>query len=91
MVCNQILDSETGTYTQKGWVEASIINEKDYFSAYNWNKFGFNIIEDGIEEYMYVVQDYFRIPTNYEPKENDSIYDDIKTTSQGFESLSTTR
>ncbi|AUC76030.1 hypothetical protein [Olleya sp. Bg11-27] len=58
VVCKQIIDSEASIYTQKGWVEASIIKEKEYFSAYNWNKFGFNIIEDGIEEYMYVVQDY---------------------------------
>lgn len=35
-----------------------MIAKKDLFSAYNWDKFGFNIIKDGIKEYMYVVQDY---------------------------------
>ena len=44
-----------------------------------------------IGKYDKSVIDYFRIPANYEPKENDYIYDEIKTTSQGFESLSTTR
>ncbi|MBL7559915.1 hypothetical protein JAO71_08885 [Olleya sp. YSTF-M6] len=58
VVCKQIIDSKSGVYTQKGWIKSSMIAKKNLFSAYNWDKFGFNIIEDGIKEYMYVVQDY---------------------------------
>lgn len=43
-------------YFQKGWVEASSVKEEDYFSAYNWGKFGFKPL-DGGSEFIYDIKD----------------------------------
>lgn len=51
IVCEYILNNET---VQKiGWVDASKFKTKDYFSAYNWDKFGFLSVENGKTEFAY--------------------------------------
>jgi len=55
VVCEQILGTEALPYVQKGWIDASILKKDNYFSAYNWDRFGFSTIEDAGDEYMYEV------------------------------------
>ncbi|WP_054850689.1 hypothetical protein [Olleya sp. ITB9] len=49
-------------HTETGWVEITNIKEKDYFSAYNLNKFGFKHFNAGIE-YMYDIQNVLGKPS----------------------------
>lgn len=49
-------------HTETGWVEITNIKEKDYFSAYNLNKFGFKHFKAG-SEYMYDIQNVLGKPS----------------------------
>ena len=58
VTCEQFLGTEAAPYLQKGWIDASVLKKEEYFSAYNWDKFGFTTIEDAGDEYMYEVSGY---------------------------------
>ncbi|WP_062055727.1 hypothetical protein [Aquimarina longa] len=52
---NLYLGNENETI-EKGWVKIDKFNEEKFFSPYNWNQFGFTIL-DGGDEYIYAIKD----------------------------------